>query len=648
MNPEVETVVKEIEEVKVAEPKMVSKFTKKKILIIVGCVVLALLVVTSSAAAFVIKRRSDAKKTDLSETSNNAEPTSSPTPSAEVSPTSNPSVTPTTFDIPYTIGGRISKLSEDLKLYAFPENYPDIIYYESGEVATGTYKGYKKVLALMPAMAGPEYVQTFVTKDYKTYIASKDLYTSETSMSEFDKKKVTKLDTIEFQHPLKIKVNDQFTLVRGRIISSADGGITTDFSTYKVLPGFDGKFKVYYNSNYSVHGADKDEPYMAYINGLTKFYGVDSAGLGQTYTLTTSELADAYEKDLTTYLAKPDTNYVDFPIIEFKTEKLVSTAKDSMYKEYAVGLPKMCSFDRANETVNLPDSAFTKIGTLGALGVYTLNDQNHPLYKQQYNAKVDEDSVTFKELNKYDRPTFEQYMAKKPLVFIKDFLNRWVMLGEYDTLLMGGCGKPVVYLYPEKPTVVQLSFTGPMTLQTHIPTYADGWKVLAHPNGTLVDQQPEKTNCDAYKSAAHGSEYAYEACTNNSYPYIYWSGQSENAQYPVKKDGWYVSRSELSGFLQSKLEEVGLNAKERSDMLEYWLPALLAKNKAYYRISFLQTAEMNAIAPMKVSPTPDTVFRIFLDWNGFDAKPEGSIQPQVLNKLVRKGFTLVEWGGLKK
>jgi len=42
---------------------------------------------------------------------------------------------------------------------------------------------------------------------------------------------------------------------------------------------------------------------------------------------------------------------------------------------------------------------------------------------------------------------------------------------------------------------------------------------------------------------------------------------------------------------------------------------------------------------------PDTVFRIFLDWDGMDSLPSRTIDPQRLDKLNRQGFTVVEWGG---
>jgi hypothetical protein len=118
--------------------------------------------------------------------------------------------------------------------------------------------------------------------------------------------------------------------------------------------------------------------------------------------------------------------------------------------------------------------------------------------------------------------------------------------------------------------------------------------------------------------------------------------------YPDQSDGWVVKAADLSMFLQNKLTQAGLNEKERSDMLAYWVPVMLAKNVPYFKVSFIQTAEMNNFIPMDISPRPDTLYRIFLDWKPLTSQPSEPLQPQVLQPFTRTGFTVVEWGGLKQ
>jgi hypothetical protein len=211
----------------------------------------------------------------------------------------------------------------------------------------------------------------------------------------------------------------------------------------------------------------------------------------------------------------------------------------------------------------------------------------------------------------------------------------------------GGCGKPVIYLYPEKPTEVLVKFLAPINFTVSIPNYAGQWRVLANPNGQLKDLQAEKTNCSNINFNFVGSEYAKDSCASATYPYLYWSGQV-SGNYSQPTEGWVVGRGELEKFLNEKLNILGLSTKEKNDMVSYWLPQMLKKDTAYYRLAFLQTAEVNKLFPMLVTPKPDTTFRIFLDWQPLVSELVNQLSPQELTPLVRKGFTLVEWGGLKQ
>jgi len=76
--------------------------------------------------------------------------------------------------------------------------------------------------------------------------------------------------------------------------------------------------------------------------------------------------------------------------------------------------------------------------------------------------------------------------------------------------------------------------------------------------------------------------------------------------------------------------------------MEYRLPKL--PQSPYVQLTWLGTADMDQLAPLKVSPKPDTSIRIFLDFVGLE-RPV-SLIPQKLSAPERRGFTLVEWGGL--
>ncbi|PKL72716.1 hypothetical protein CVV26_00415 [Candidatus Kuenenbacteria bacterium HGW-Kuenenbacteria-1] len=63
----------------------------------------------------------------------------------------------------------------------------------------------------------------------------------------------------------------------------------------------------------------------------------------------------------------------------------------------------------------------------------------------------------------------------------------------------------------------------------------------------------------------------------------------------------------------------------------------------YYFITFVSQKEFNLIAPLNVLPQPDTVIKVFMDYQGLD-KPV-PIEEQEISIPKRNGFTVVEWGG---
>ena len=175
--------------------------------------------------------------------------------------------------------------------------------------------------------------------------------------------------------------------------------------------------------------------------------------------------------------------------------------------------------------------------------------------------------------------------------------------------------KPVIYLYPTHETEVEVTLNYNGELTTTYPTYENGWKVTAHPDGTLT---------------ADGREYY---C-------LFWEGQT-NVQYDLTK-GFCIKGSDTEDFLEEALRMLGLTDKEANEFIIYWLPQL--ENNEYNIISF-QEELYTENAKLNVSPTPNTVIRVFMAWKASDEFVE--MENQTLTAPARNGFTLVEWGGTK-
>lgn len=179
--------------------------------------------------------------------------------------------------------------------------------------------------------------------------------------------------------------------------------------------------------------------------------------------------------------------------------------------------------------------------------------------------------------------------------------------------------KPVIYLYPTQEQVinVKVDFKGKLT-HTY-PKYnpSTGWNVQAQPDGMLTD-------------LANGKSYSY----------LFWEGESAY-EYNLN-EGFVVKSEETADFLDEKLELLGLNRKEATDFVSYWLPEL---EKNPYNLIHFSTKEYSQNAPLQITPTPETLIRIFMVYKPLDELME--IPTQKLVKANRKGYTIVEWGGKK-
>ena len=174
--------------------------------------------------------------------------------------------------------------------------------------------------------------------------------------------------------------------------------------------------------------------------------------------------------------------------------------------------------------------------------------------------------------------------------------------------------KPIIYLYADKAleVSVKLDFDG---VTCTYPEYNEGgWNVTAYPDGTLVDPK------------------------GNEYGYLFWEGRSK-AEFDFS-EGFCIKGSDTAEFLCWALSKQGLTPREYNEFIVYWLP--LMQDNAYNIISF-QGDIYEQIAPLTITPAPDSIKRVFMAYYPSDSEKE--IPPQTLTGFDRSGFTVVEWGG---
>ena len=174
--------------------------------------------------------------------------------------------------------------------------------------------------------------------------------------------------------------------------------------------------------------------------------------------------------------------------------------------------------------------------------------------------------------------------------------------------------KPMIYIYPEEDTYVNIKLGNPDKLTVSYPKYNNEWNVLAKKDGTLL---------------SNGREYYG----------LYWEGVKKSEL--DMSQGFVVKGEDTVKFLEEKLEILGLNDREINEFIVYWLPKMEKNN--YNFIRFSTREEIDEYMPIYFTPSPETFIRINMEF-----KPLSDIlmvEEQNLEKEYRKGFTVVEWGG---
>ena len=177
--------------------------------------------------------------------------------------------------------------------------------------------------------------------------------------------------------------------------------------------------------------------------------------------------------------------------------------------------------------------------------------------------------------------------------------------------------KPVLYLYPEDTTQVNVQ----VELNNHdmifdYPSYNNGWTVTATPNGDLYDKAQKQYYCLFWETEG-------PAIANNL------------------EEGFVIHKSEAVAFLEDKLAQLGLNARESNEFIIYWLPKL---QQSEYSAVYFAFDEYEDIAKLNISPKPDQLIRVMMLFESLDAPIE--LKEQALPETPKRfGFTAVEWGG---
>ncbi len=223
------------------------------------------------------------------------------------------------------------------------------------------------------------------------------------------------------------------------------------------------------------------------------------------------------------------------------------------------------------------------------------------------------------EIGRYqDTVSYGDFIQSHPMFFWRNSFGDLIAFLRSDVVPAAEKAKPVIYLYPQKPERVSVKVSPIGGFSKTDPDYGNGWIVDATPGGNITNIKNGK-----------------------QYPYLFWEGGKEGV-VETPKQGFVVAKENIPSVLDAKLSLFGLNNQERDDFLEFWAPKL--SRAPYYFITFILRSEIDRVSPMSISPQPDTIIRVLMDYKPL-TKPI-FVRPLTIAPTERSGFTVVEWGGI--
>ena len=144
------------------------------------------------------------------------------------------------------------------------------------------------------------------------------------------------------------------------------------------------------------------------------------------------------------------------------------------------------------------------------------------------------------------------------------------------------------------------------------------------------------------------------------YPYLFWESNTVDEaanQYFIKlrdQSHYVLPSADMANELDQGLAIIGLDAKERTDMITYWMKDF---GDDHIEFSFIPISIMEEIAPLTCVEQPHTTIRVFMVFSQIKCpnfmrytKPDWNYIKynctMIDNKSNYPDFKVVEWGGM--
>jgi hypothetical protein len=494
---------------------------------------------------------------------------------------------------------------------------------EVGEVMDGEYAGSKILLVIIDAggLSGPSifrFIQKpnekrlFLLKNYSSADiydygidgVNKDGILNAKFFSAAGYVDNLKIDALEYPEEIvlsngvKLKNEDKFPIEIS--VNSQDGNVTYSAD-------FDPKFlKIIFND--SVYGD-------LYTTDATKTSGINASNI--------------YTKNGFYLKAADGTFSVYSEVIELGSDVPNILWNSGAINESVYGYQgeSGCGASSYAEVMNNVDEEdlFIIGKAVNGDNVFGLSDRKNRILTDYYNADIEiikKDGIEFFGDKKFTQKTsYNDFLNLYPMFFWKDSFGRIIRFINSEVKPSGGgCGKPVIYLYPEQTQDISVKVTPTDRMTVSDPAYNDGWHV----------------NSDSLSNITN-------LVDGKKYPYLFWEGYGKDV-YDIPERGFVVERDNLNNFFDEKLLQAGLIGKEIVDFKDFWIPKMLKDDKPFYFVTFVDRKIIDKLAPLEINPKPDTIIRVLMDYRALENKI--AVQGFNMKTPIRAGFTVVEWGGV--
>ncbi|RJQ35907.1 hypothetical protein C4559_06115 [Candidatus Microgenomates bacterium] len=180
--------------------------------------------------------------------------------------------------------------------------------------------------------------------------------------------------------------------------------------------------------------------------------------------------------------------------------------------------------------------------------------------------------------------------------------------------------KPAIYLYPEEKTKVNVKVNTKGFFTYTDPLYPqNGWDATAYPDGKII-------------------------VGNKNYEYLYYESKIPDNLIEKPKTGFVVKFIDLPSLFSDVLPKLGLSPKQTLDFKTYWEKNL--PYSPYYFVGVMNEKNIDDFEPLIISPKPATIIRVRLYFEAI--KQDLEIQKPEILTPQKKGFSVVEWGGMIK